>query len=669
MTQRRRLGEILVSEAILAADVVERALKTQAQGGRRRLGQVLVDSGALEPAWLTAALALQAGVATVDPLALEVDSATLWRVPPDVAERTGSFVGRDADGLVVVVQDPSNDRAARSLAGLLGVAQVRIAAGLPDRVASAIARHYDTTALRARRLRGLVGEERPAVTSPTSGELDARVMLGRLNRQGARTHADFASALLVFAVESGAERLCVDTGKVTIAWDGVEKHILDLPATQAHGITTRLRTLLRLDAGGNRPTSNDGEVKLGESAFEVCARSHPGPSGGRVEARLIASDGVINTMNPRVAAAWRGLMAAPGIVVVAIPPGGDGLEPPETPVRVERRALTDRASVEAAVRAAESGRTVLATITAPGVVEGLARLRDLAPSRSAFAAMLTGALAARRLRRACPTCSQPAELDQAGAERLGVVPFAAPRPGSGCPSCAYLRYRGSVWCYELVVASQPLRDAIDTGAPISEIGHRALPLAERALQVDAVSQAILGMTTGEELQRCIPPRPAWAQVAPDERHRGLIRAVTNPGAESVDDPRTNASAGALPAILLVHPGDAAAAKLRAALSGRADVAAAGSAAAARTPGLPGVPAVGVLARWPRGGWDAELIAEWQALGMRVVLLGVPGDLDEMSAAFALNVDEYAGSIEEVGVRLARWLPGLTSSEAPNCNFG
>jgi hypothetical protein len=40
---------------------------------------------------------------------------------------------------------------------------LRIAAGLPDRVAAAIALHYDLTASRRRRLRGVVGEQRPAL--------------------------------------------------------------------------------------------------------------------------------------------------------------------------------------------------------------------------------------------------------------------------------------------------------------------------------------------------------------------------------------------------------------------------------------------------------------------------------------------------------------------------
>lgn len=665
-----RLGEILVSEKIVSLEVVERALAVQKRSSRRRLGDILLESGALEPAWLTAALAMQAGVATVDPLALKVDAATLWRVPLDVAQREGSFVARDADGLLVVVQDPSNPRVARAFAALLGVPTVRVAAGLPDRVAAAIARHYDVAPVAARRTRGLTGEERPALTSPTSGELDSRAMLARLHRQTPRSLADFATALLVFAVETGAERLTIDAGKVSITWDGVERYLLELTAAHAYGVANRLRVITHLDPGASRPGSVDAAVTLGTNSVEVAARSQPGPSGGRVDLRLVEADATTRAgMHPKVASTWRTLLAAPGLVIVATPEGTQVSSLPETPSRVERRALTDRESVDAAVRAVEAGRTVLGTVSAPGIADALARLRDLAPSRSALATALTGALAARRLRQVCTACAQPAEVDHAGAERLGVVPFAAPRPGGGCPECGYRRYRGSVWCYEVTVASQALRDAVDTGASLSEIASRCTPVASRAMQVDAVAHAILGLTSSEELARAIPPRPAWAAVTTDARSRGLLRAVTDADAEPVDDPKSRTSASDLPTVLLVHPGDVAATALRASLAGRARVTGAWSAAEARAPTKAGVPAVGVLARAGRVGWDAALIRDLQALGMRIVLLGPPGDLAEMAIAFGLGADEYAGSVEELAVRLPRWLPRVEEMVLPRCNFG
>ncbi len=654
-----RLGEILVSERIVPAEVVQRALDAQRRAPRRRLGDLLIEAGALQPAWLTAALALQAGVETVDPLALQVDPATLWRVPPDVAQREGVLVARDEDGVLLVVQDPSNVRSHRAIASLLGLSTVRIAAGLPARVTAAIARHYDLGPSQARRPPGLTGEERPAHTSPTSAELDTRVMLARLGRQGPRSVQDFVTALLAHAVETGAERLGFDAGRLTITYDGVDRLLLELPAAQAYAVGNRLRVVARLDVGATRAGNVGSTIVLGSTSVEVAARSTPGASGGRVELDLLP-DGVpvLAEMNPRVATAWRAVLAAPGLVVVATPEGTPPGPLPELPARAERCVITDAESLSRAIRLVEAGRTVMAAVSAPGVPEALARLRDLAPSRSALATALVAALATRRLRTLCTHCAQPAELDQPGAERLGVVPFAAPRPGSGCPECAYRRYRGSVWCFELVTANPALRDAIDTGASITEIGARCVPTAARAMQVDAVAHAIVGLTSSEELHRAVPARPTWGTPKAEDRHRGLLRAVTDAPSELDDDPITEDLSAARPIVLLMQPTDAVTNALRGLLGARVRLMAVSSAAEALSLSAVRAASVAVFAKGPKGAWDADLVADLRQKGTRVILLGAPNDLGDLATAFRIGADDYAGSREELALRVARWSPDV-----------
>ncbi|GDX80810.1 hypothetical protein LBMAG42_26210 [Deltaproteobacteria bacterium] len=652
MASRRQLGEILIGESVVTREVVEGALRMQKHGTRGRLGQLLVDSGAMDPGWLTAALAEQAGVDTVDPLMLAVDPTWLWRVPPDVAERLGAFVAKDEDGLLLVLADPSQTSTVRTVSSLLGVSGLRVAAGLPDRVTCAIARHYDTLPARKLRVRGVVGEQRPILLSATGLELDVRGMHARLARNGPRTWSDFATALVVYAVETGAERLVIDQGRVRLTWDGVEGDVMELPASHALGVVARLRVLVHLDAGAIKGEAGAARVIIGESEFVVDRRMSPGQSGGRLELRLepghAASD---RGMAPKVAAAWKSLTGAPGLVVLAGPDGA-GLEHTAGAVpnaRVHR--LEDGASVGAAVAAAAAGVTVLGCVAAAGVPEALARLRELAPSRSSLAAVLTGALAQRRVRKVCQKCSVVGEPDAAAAERFGVVPFAAPRAGEGCPACFYRRYVGSFYAYEVVLADAALRDAFDAGAALSELGRRCAPVAERPLQVDAVSRGILGETAIEELYRVIPPRPAWSTPSEGERHRGLLRAVTDAplGADEV----VKATLPALPALVWVDGGNAGTGRLRAALAGAVDVQLVASTALARASSPP---RVGVLSKHAPGGWDAVLIQEWRAAGTHVVLVGAPLDYRQMNQAFALGADDYAGGVEDLLVRVSRWVP-------------
>lgn len=652
---RRRLGEILVGEAIVSAETIDRALALQPTNPRRRLGQLLVETGALDPGWLTGALAQQAGCDTVDPLALPVDPARLWVVPPDVAERLGAFLACDAEGPIAVLADPTAPGTVRALEGLLGVQKLRFAAGLPERVGAAIALHYDTSRTRERRLLGIVGDQRPITLCVTNSELDQRRMLARLARATERAHHDFAVALLVFAIESGAERLQLQGGVLTVTWDGFDQKLLSLPSAHAVNIAARLKALARKDPDGSGP--HDVELPLGDHLVPARLHTAGGPNGGTVDVRLnVRSSPDDARLAPQVAAAWQTLLGRPGLVLLVSGDDPRLVEMLDVPAGVQVCELTDADAVRRAVAAVESGACVVGRINGASTAQGVARLRTLAPAPLAAASALTGALLTTRVRRVCAICCWAGEVDAEAGERFGVVPFSAPLAGVGCPACAYRKHVGSFLAFELAVADDDLRAALCRGASLPSLGELLRPVADRTLHVDAVAQAIAGDATVEELTRALPTRPPWALRPAGERHRGLFRAVTDPGAPASESPRPDGNEAEVPIVVLIAPGDGAAVALRASLRGRADVVGFHSATAALACTQPLQPSVGILAQWATGGWHSELIREWRSLGTRVVLLGPPGDLSQMESAFALGADDYAGSLEELGVRIARWLP-------------
>ena len=122
MGDRRRLGEILVAEAIVSAETLARALADQQSSQRKhRIGQILLEYGAIESDTLLRALGLQHRVPVVDPLAISVHPPTLWRIPRDVAERGCALLAEHEGRPLLVLGDARIPGVVRTIASHLGL--------------------------------------------------------------------------------------------------------------------------------------------------------------------------------------------------------------------------------------------------------------------------------------------------------------------------------------------------------------------------------------------------------------------------------------------------------------------------------------------------------------------------------------------------------------------
>ena len=528
------------------------------------------------------------------------------------------------------------------------------AIGDANRVLQAIARHYDPAPGRARTIRGLTGDERPPYQSPTGQELDTRAVLARLARGPGKPVADVVTALLTYAVETGAERLQIDAGAMSCVYDGVAREVMDLPAVHASSVIARMRAALRLEAALNRPVSGRTDLVLGDRTLRVKVSASPGPLGGMVTIDLadpVAAPRADLGFSRKVEQTWADLVAAPGLVLL-IGPVGSGLRGAAAGVGgAFYMPLKDAASVEAAVKAVEQGRTVLGRVVAPTIPEGLALLREMGARPYGLAEAFTGALSLRRMRRVCQACQLPGDPAGELADKLGVIPFSAPKAGCGCPACGYRGFAGSVHAAELVLATEALRDAVETNAPLRELGSLCRPVADRALQVDAAARAIAGETTISELERVIPARPAYAVRPAAERHRGLLRAMTMPPEDEMADAAEPTTP--TPVVHIGSRGMTERFALAPSLASRCElrILHACPPAQGRTDA-----SIYALADSVLGAWDSCEVAELQKSGAKVVLYAEGGGLARMAEAFELGADDYAGSLDELALRIGRWLP-------------
>ncbi|GDX83288.1 hypothetical protein LBMAG42_50990 [Deltaproteobacteria bacterium] len=659
MAATRRLGEILIDAHLVSPDVVDRAVRSQARSFLpRRLGEVLVEVGALDRRDLVDAMAAQADMPAVNVHREPVDPALLWQIPREMASRLRCLVLRGPRGPRIAIADPSDTRAISFVRRLLGDETAEVVAADELDIAEAIERHYDLSWANARRLEGVDVHERPPTRSPTGLELDGPTMLCRLRAAGLHSVPDFVTALLVHAVEWGADGIDVEGGAVSYLHDGLSTPILEIPRTSSPIIHVALRERAGLFPKAlASPAEGRAQITLGDHQYQIRGTAQPGHAGGslhldlRDTAPLLASQ---LGMCAKVEQAWHQMTAGPGLVLL-VGSESSGLWRTGGTVRDAIQVnLTDGPTISAAIDAAMDGQTVLGRIFAPSAAEAISLVRELCGDPERLAAALTGVLVQRRIRRVRSVCHLPPESDSGAAERFGVYAFAAPRAGPGCPACRYRGYDGSVPVYELVENDPDLSRTIANRAIVRDLAAEALPVADRTLQVDAVAHAIAGHTTTEELLRILPPSPRVRE----KQHRGLLRAVTRPGIDDDEEDGDPPTHPAPPSLLVVHSDAVVRSKLRSKLGEQATMRFAGSLIAVRAMLEAGVPDVVVLDTSLLGSWANAPVRALRDLGVRVVLVGPEEQGAALRSTLELSPADHAASVEALISRLSESLPKL-----------
>jgi type II secretory ATPase GspE/PulE/Tfp pilus assembly ATPase PilB-like protein len=166
--------------------------------------------------------------------------------------------------------------------------------------------------------------------------------------------------------------------------------------------------------------------------------------------------------------------------------------------------MRDAETAEIAVRAALTGHLVLSTVHTTDAVGALARLRDMGVPAYLLAATLQGVMAQRLVRCVCRHCGSPHALS--AAEQALFVERDAPatvQRGTGCDACAGTGYRGRAAIAELLIMSEPLRDAVTHGAPVSTLRDLARAQGAASLLDDGRRAVRAGITTASEVTRVL----------------------------------------------------------------------------------------------------------------------------------------------------------------------
>jgi len=173
--------------------------------------------------------------------------------------------------------------------------------------------------------------------------------------------------------------------------------------------------------------------------------------------------------------------------------------------------IRDLETAQIAIQASLTGHLVLATLHTNDAVAAVTRLVDMGVERYLLASSLIGALSQRLVRCLCPVCRQAQPITDAerallagGGGAAAIHDAALPDrlwTAPGCPACRGLGYQERKGIYELMPASDALKQGIHEGAGEQALRRIARSAGMGSLRSDALRYLAAGETSLDEVLR------------------------------------------------------------------------------------------------------------------------------------------------------------------------
>ena len=166
--------------------------------------------------------------------------------------------------------------------------------------------------------------------------------------------------------------------------------------------------------------------------------------------------------------------------------------------------IRDQETAEIAIQSALTGHLVLSTVHTNDALSVFTRLINMGIEPFMVSAPMKLVQAQRLVRRLCPSCAEPVEVQGDIAseyESLGLNIEPKWMRAVGCERCLDVGYRGRTGIYELIPVSAEMRGLVASGADISAFRKLALEEGHRTIYQDGLIKAARGLTTVEEVMR------------------------------------------------------------------------------------------------------------------------------------------------------------------------
>jgi len=172
--------------------------------------------------------------------------------------------------------------------------------------------------------------------------------------------------------------------------------------------------------------------------------------------------------------------------------------------------IRDPVTAKTAVRAANSGHLVLATLHAPVAAGAIQSMLNLDVHPHFLSSALRGVVAQRLIRTLCPACKISFDLSMAPHTFDDVKQWLEPGQGqqlfvsTGCPKCLMTGYTDRTGVFELLTVNTDIRNLISQRATTQVIRNKAIEHGLIEFKQSAMLKVARGETSAEEVLRAVP---------------------------------------------------------------------------------------------------------------------------------------------------------------------
>jgi general secretion pathway protein E len=168
--------------------------------------------------------------------------------------------------------------------------------------------------------------------------------------------------------------------------------------------------------------------------------------------------------------------------------------------------IRDEETAQIALRAAQTGHLVLATVHSTGNASALIRLIDLGVTSAMLSTGLSMIISQRLVRNLCENCKKPAEFTPRQVHefrRRQIDPSGIYQP-VGCDQCHYTGYRGRTGIYDLLVIDDKVKQNIlNNEVAISQLRKEGEKRGKSSLRKQGMRKVVSGTTSLQELMRVL----------------------------------------------------------------------------------------------------------------------------------------------------------------------